>query len=82
MIDTDDPALRAFLSRDIGQLSAAGGLPEALPLAAVAAALGADPDTYVRWFLGDPPRKPSGAPPPVSPGSTTGSRSGSPTARS
>jgi hypothetical protein len=28
-----------------------------MPLGKVAAALGADPETYVRWFLGDPPRE-------------------------
>ncbi len=49
--------LSAYASRDLGKLASLRGLPEALRLAEVATALGADPDVYVRWFLGDPPQE-------------------------
>jgi hypothetical protein len=54
---SDEPALRAFLARDLGAVTAAGGLPEGLSLEQVAATLGADPGRTVRWFLGSPPEE-------------------------
>jgi hypothetical protein len=50
-------ALSAYTKRDLSEWVSLGALPEGMPLAEVAAALGADPETYVRWFLGDPPRE-------------------------
>jgi hypothetical protein len=49
--------LSAYSRRDFGKLRSLGGLPEGLAPAEVAAALGADPEAYVRWFLGDPPEE-------------------------
>jgi hypothetical protein len=57
MIDPVNPALRAFLARDLAALASLGGLPPGLPLGDVAAVLGADPGAYGRWFLGDPARE-------------------------
>ena len=52
-----DPALQAYLARDLAALASIGGLPDALSLPDVAAAIGADPEAYGRSFLGDPPRE-------------------------
>lgn len=49
--------LSAYTRRDLSEWVALGGLPQGMSLEQVAAALGADPETYVRWFLGDPPRE-------------------------
>jgi hypothetical protein len=49
--------LRAYADRDLPEWVSLGGLPEGVPLEAVAANLGADPTVFVRWFLGDPPRE-------------------------
>ena len=54
MIDPTNPALRAFLARDLAALAAVGGLPSGLALEDVAAELGADPAAFGRFFLGDP----------------------------
>ena len=45
------------VTQDLGELNALGGLPSDLPLVDVAAVIGADPEAYVRWFLGDPPKE-------------------------
>jgi hypothetical protein len=57
MIEKNSGWLRAFLDRDLAELAAIGALPAGLPLGEVAAALGADPDAFGRWFLGDPARE-------------------------
>jgi hypothetical protein len=49
--------LSAYTRRDLSLWVSLGGLPEGTSLEQVAAALGADPEIYVRWFLGDPPRE-------------------------
>lgn len=57
MIQPQEPALRAFVDRDLTALAALGGLPTNLALAQVADQLGADPTATVRWFLGSESRE-------------------------
>jgi hypothetical protein len=50
-----ESVLRAYVDRDLEQLALLQGMPESPSFPDVAAALGADPTVFVRWFLGDPP---------------------------
>lgn len=47
----------AYTRRDLSEWVSLGGLPEGTSLEEAAAALDTDPEIYVRWFLGDPPRE-------------------------
>jgi hypothetical protein len=49
--------LAAFGELDLDRLLRTRGLPDRAPLAQVAEALGSDPDSYARYFLGDPPQE-------------------------
>lgn len=52
--DRTTAVLDAVVHRDLAALARLGGLPPGLPFAEVVEALGGDPESYVRHFLGDP----------------------------
>lgn len=56
MMAQSDP-VRAFAARDLARLAALAGLPPSTSPAAVAAALGGDPEQFGRHFLGHPPQE-------------------------